>query len=176
MRVVDRVLNAVLALALMAGGLVAAIEIILAGLGRSPWLVPHDRWAESLRTTLWSGTDVRPLFAGLIVAGALLVLLEGVRRRPQALALAAGPPGVVTELDRQGVERWLVRRIEGVEGVADAGARIKRRSAVVEATSVGRDTITVDRGVREVAAAALESLDLDRTPRVRVKVRARPTQ
>ena len=68
----------------------------------------------------------------------------------------------------------MVERIERVEGVAGAGVRIGSRSAVVEATSVGRDTATVDRGVRDAAASGFESLNLDRTPRLRVKVRPRP--
>ena len=174
MRILDRVLSAVLGLALMVGGLVTAIEIVLAGLGRSPWLVPHDRWAEWARTTAWSDTDVRLIVAGLIAVGALLLVVQGVRRRPEALTLAAGDSGVVAELDRHGAERWMVERIERVEGVAGAGVRIGSRSAVVEATSVGRDTATVDRGVREAAASGFESLNLDRTPRLRVKVRPRP--
>jgi len=172
-RIFDRVLSAVLGLALMVGGLVTAIEIVLAGLGRSPWLLPHDRWAEIARTTTWSDTDVRPIAAGLIAAGVVLLVVEAARRRPEALTLAAGASGVVSELDRQGVERWMVQRVERVEGVSAAGVRIGSRSVVVEATSVGRDIATVDRGVREAAAGGLESLGLDRTPGLRVKVRPR---
>lgn len=173
MRIFDRVLSAVLGLALLVGGLVTAIEIVLAGLGRSPWLLPHDRWAEMARTTAWSDTDVRPIAAGLIAAGVVLLVVEAARRRPEALTLAAGGSGVVSELERQGVERWMVERVERVEGVSAAGVRIGSRSVVVEATSVGRDIATVDRGVREAAAGGLESLRLDRTPRLRVKVRPR---
>jgi hypothetical protein len=52
-----------------------------------------------------------------------------------------------------------------------AGVRIGTGSALVEATSVGRDTATVEVRVRQVAASSLESLNLDRTTRLRVKVR-----
>lgn len=173
MRAADRLLSAVLALALMAVGLVAAVEIVVAGLGGSPWLVPHDRWAESARTTRWSDPGLRLAFAGLIAAGLALLALQVARRRPEALSLAAGGRGVVSEVDRRALERWLAERVEGVGGVAHARARIRARSAVVEAASVGRDTDPVEQGVRQMAAGSLESLQLDRTPRLRVKVRPR---
>lgn len=173
MRVLDRVLSAVLGLVLLVGGLVVAIEIVLAALGRSPWLVPHDRWADSARTTPWSDPGLRVVFVGLAAAGALLLVAEVARRRPEALPLAARGAGVVAALDRRAVERWLVQRVERVDGVAGAGVRIMARRTVVEATSVGRDSGAVEPGVREVAAGSLESLGLDRPTRLAVKVRPR---
>lgn len=173
MRIVDRVVSAVLGLALLVGGLLVAIEIVLAGLNRSPWLLAHDRWIALARTTAWSEPDLRLTFAGLVVAGALLLVVELARRRPQVLPLAAQGPGVVTVLDRREVERWLVERVERVDGVAGAGVRVGSRSALVEATSVGRVTGEVEVGVRQVASDSLESLHLDRATRLRVKVRPR---
>ncbi|CAN5837468.1 hypothetical protein BH23ACT1_BH23ACT1_14030 [soil metagenome] len=171
MRIVDRVVSAVLGLALLVGGLLVAIEIVLAGLNRPPWLMAHDRWTASARTTPWSDADLRLIFVGLIVVGVLLLVVEGARRRPEVLPLAAQGQGVVTALDRRQVERWLGERVEGVEGVMGAGVRIGTGSVLVEATSVGRDTATVEVGVRQVAASSLESLNLDRPTRLRVKVR-----
>ena len=173
MRILDRVVSAVLGLALLVGGLLVAIEIVLAGLNRRPWLLPHDRWSASARTTPWSDPDLRLVFVVLIVVGILLLVVEGARRRPEALPLVARGQGVVTALDRRQVERWLEERVERVEGVTGAGVRIGSGSAQVEATSVGRDTGAVEAGVREVATSSLESLDLDRTTRLRVKVRPR---
>lgn len=173
MRIIDRVLSAVLGLALLVGGLLVAIEIVLAGLDRPPWLLAHDRWTASASTTPWSDPDLRLLFAALIVVGALLLVAEVARRRPELLPLAAQGPGVVTALDRREVERWLAERVERVEGVAGAGVRINTRSALVEAASVGRDTSKVDAGVRKVATDSLELLNLDHTTRLRVKVRPR---
>lgn len=150
-----------------------AVEIVLAGLGQGPWLVPHDRWVASASTTPWSEPDLRVVFVGLIAVGVLLLVVEGVQRRPEVLPLAAQGPGVVAALDRRAVERWLVERVEAVEGVAGAGVRIGARKAVVEATSVGRDSGEVEPGVREVASSSLESLGLDRPIRLHVKVRPR---
>ncbi len=173
MRIVDRVLSAVLGMALLVAGLLVAVEIVVAALGRSPWLVPHDHWAEWASTTSWSDPGLRVLFAGLIVGGVALLVVEGARRRPEVLALAAQGPGVVAVLERREVERWLVERVEGVEGVADAGVRISNGRTLVAATSVGRDTTTVEPGIREVASDSLESLALDRPTRLTVRVRPR---
>lgn len=173
MAALDRVLSAVLAFALLVGGLLVAVEIVVAGLGHGPWLVAHDRWAASARTTPWSDADLRLLLAGLVVVGALLVVVAGARRRPQGLPLAAGGEGVVSSLDRRTVERWLAGRVEGVDGVSSAGVRITNSSTSVEATSRGRDAGAVEPGVQAVADTSLASLNLDRVLRVRVKVRTR---
>lgn len=173
MRALDRVLSAILALVLLVGGVVAAVEIVVAGLGSDPWLVAHDRWMDSARTTTWSDAALRPVLAGLIVLGGALVAVALFRRRPEVLALATAGPGVVGALDRRTVERWLQGKVEAVEGVSGAGVRITHGSTSVEATSLGRDTGAVEPGVREVAARSLESLHLDRVPRLQVKVRPR---
>lgn len=173
MAVLDRVLSAVLGFTLLVGGLLAAVEIVLAGFGSGPWLVAHDRWVASARTTPWSDGDLRLVLGGLVVVGALLLVMAGARRRPEVLALAAGGGGVASTLDRRTVERWLVGRVEGVDGVSGAGVRIRHGSTSVEATSLGRDAGAVEPGVREVATRSLESLNLDRVPRLRVKVRPR---
>jgi hypothetical protein len=76
LRTATRVLAAVLAVALMAGGLLGVIEIVLAASGRDPWLVPGDRWYRNLRTTPWRDD-------GVVVAG-VIVLAAG-----QALAVPA---------------------------------------------------------------------------------------
>jgi hypothetical protein len=170
--VLDRVLSAVLALVLVVAGPLLAVEILLAGLDRPPWLVPHDRWAATARTTAWSDGDVRLVLVGLVVAGLVLLVVESGRRRPQALALAARGAGVAVELDRRHLEHWLVAQVEQVEGVASAQAKIGSRTAVIGATAVGRDTGPVAARVREAVTGHLDGLGLDRMPRVRVKVEA----
>lgn len=171
MRILDRALSAALALALLAGGLVTAVELVLAGFDRSPWLIPYDRWLATARTTPWSDAGVRLFCAGLVVAGLSLLVVEGLRRRPDAFALAAQGSGVAAELDRRKLERWLVEQVEQVEGVVHAGAKVGARAAMVEVSSVGRDTAPVAVGVKEHAGRCLDQLGLDRPPRLRVKVR-----
>lgn len=90
-RVINRALCAVLALALLVAGLVVISEIVLAGLNRGPWLVPHDRWWRWATTTAWSDRGARLLFAGLVLAGLVLLTLEAWRRRSSSLPLAPGP-------------------------------------------------------------------------------------
>lgn len=170
MRIANRVLCAVLALSLVVGGLLAAAEVVLAGLGREPWLVPYERWERVLRTTPWSDGGVRLVLAGLVAAGVALLALEAVRRRPEELAMAPGPAAEAV-VDRRSAERWLAGRVHRVEGVVDASARLGRRTAVVRVGSVGRSTEGLEPRVREAVAGHLDELGLAKPLRVGVEVR-----
>lgn len=173
MRVANRILCAVLALALLAGGLVVAVEIVLAGLGRRPWLVPHDGWRNWATVTTWSARSARVLFAALVVVGLALLALELWRRRPPALPLASATGDVAAELDRRSMERWLADRVERVEGVSGAQAEAGAKVVHVRADSVGGDAGVVEQRVRDAVGRHLEELALARPLRVKVDVRSR---
>ena len=172
-RVVNRVLCAVLALALLVAGLVVIIEIVLAGLQRGPWLVPHDRWWRWATTTAWSHRSARLLFAGLVLTGLVLLTLEVRRRHPSSLPLAPGPGGVASELDRRDVERWLAEWAGRVEGVTEAQAEVRNRVVRVRAGSVGGDTGAAQQRTRDTLARHLEELGLARPLAVKVDVRSK---
>lgn len=171
MRIVNRALSAALALALMVGGLLVAAEIIVGGLGRGPWLVPYDRWDRSAQASSWSDTGPRLLFVGLIAAGALVLLVEGARRRPESLPLASSREGVDVQLDRRSVERWLADKLARSQGVTDADTRVGRREAVVSVQPLGREETGVRQRVRDDAAAHLGELGLAQPLQVKVDVR-----
>jgi len=174
MRVLNRTASAVLALALLAGGLVAAVEILSAFLGREePLVLPWDRWYEDARATPWSDPDLRLLFVVLLAVGVLLLVMEAVSRRPTAVPLESDDGKGRAELDRRGLERWLGKQLEGVDGVAGARARVRRRGALVDAESTGRDTGRVRDELRVAAGEALDRLSLERTMPVKVNVRSR---
>lgn len=173
MRVADRVLSAILALALMVGGLLVAAEIVLGGLGRGPWILPYDRWERSAVATPWSDGNARLIGLALVGGGVVVLAVQVARRRPQALDLTGGKDRAPASLDRRGVERWLADRVERVEGVADARTRLRRRVAVVRASSVGQDHHDVERRLRETVAGHLGELDLAMPLRVDVRVASR---
>ena len=79
MHVVNRVLATLLALALLLGGLLAVVEIVLAQLGRPSWLVPHEQWSSWLAEQTFASAVVRAVLVGLAVLG--LLLLVGRARR-----------------------------------------------------------------------------------------------
>lgn len=168
----QRVMSALLALALMLGGLVVAAEIMVAGFGRQPWLVPHDRWWQWAATTGWSDPGARLVFAGLLVTGMVLVALAWWRRPPSSLALASGAGGVAAEVDRRDLERWLVERMARVDGVSQARIEVGTRTVRVSIVSVGGDGNGVERRTREAVERQLEALALARPLPVRVDTRS----
>ncbi len=173
MRILDRVLSAVLALALLAGGVVVAVEILLAGVDRGPWVVPYDRWREWAATTAWSNGEARLLWIALLAAGLGLLVVALWRRRPASLPLAPGPAGVAAELDRRGTERWLGERAGRVEGVSQARARVRATAVRVRAESVTTDGAEVRRRAADTVARHLGELGLARPLRVKAEVRSR---
>lgn len=173
LRLANRVLCAALALLLLVGGLVVAAEILLAGVGRGPWLVPYDDWRRWAATTAWSDRSARLVFAGLVLAGLGLLVLELWRRRPAALPLTPGAGGMATDVDRRDVERWLVDRVDRIEGVTQAQAEVGAKVVRVRAGSVGGDVGAIEQRTRDALARDLEGLALARPLQVKVDVRPR---
>ncbi len=171
MRLVNRVLAAVLALALLVGGLLAAAEIVVAGFGRKPWLVPHDQWYRSARARHWDAAPPRWIFIGLVVAGLALLLLQLARRRPATLDLT--PAAVPADLGRRSLERSLVREASRVDGVAGARVKVDGSKAEVLATTNRRRTAELQPRVAEAVDRRVGSLGLARIPAVRVRIRSR---
>jgi cell division protein FtsL len=170
-RIVNRVLAAVLALALLVGGLLAAVEIVVAGFDRRPWVVPHDQWYRSARARSWNSAPPRWIFIGLVVAGLALLLLQLARRRPTTLELT--PAAVPADLGRRSLERALRREASRVDGVAGAKVKVDGAKAEVVATTNRRQTAELQPRVVEALDRRVGSLGLARPPAVRVKVHSR---
>src|SRR4051794_3020764 len=135
MSVVNRVLAALLALALLLGGLLAAAEIVLAQLDRPHWLVPHEQLSTWLRQRTFTEGLTRALLAGLVVLG-LLLLLSALRRgKPRAITLPSATEGVHVTASRRGIERTL-REVAGrTSGVESVKVKAARRRVKVKARS-----------------------------------------
>lgn len=171
MRVVNRVLAAVLALALLVGGLLVAVEIVVAGFDRPPWVLPHDRWYVSARTRSWDAGPPRWIFIGLVVAGLVLLFLQLARRRPASLPMT--PAGVPGDVSRRSVEKALVREAKRVDGVAGARARVGGDRADVAAVTTRRQVGDLQPRLQAAMDTRLGKLALARPPAARVKVDAR---
>jgi hypothetical protein len=171
MRVANRVLAAVAALALLCGGLLVAVEIVVAGFWRRPWVLPHDEWYRSARLRAWESAPSRWLFVGLLVAGLLVLLLQLACRRPSTLPLAA--TSVPTDVGRRGRERGLAREASKVDGVTAAKARVRKERADVLASTGRRQTVGLGAAVAAALDRRVAALGLARPPAVRVKVRGR---
>ena len=174
MRVANRVLAAVLALALFVGGLLIAVEIVVAGFDRRPWVIPYDDWYTSARLRSWESAPPRWIFIGLAAAGLALLISQLARRRATTLALTSG--GVPADLGRRSLEKSLVREASRVDGVSAAKAKIKDDRAEVVASSNRRQTDDLGPRVTQALYRKVGALGLARPPAVRFKVNGRSSR
>ena len=172
-RTTNRIVSALLAIALLVGGLVVAVEVVLAALDKGSWLLPHEDWARSARETVFTDRSARLLFLLLAAIGLALLLLELARRRPPALPMAERDSAIDADLDRRGIERWLSTRLATVEGVTGTKAKITRRTVEVSAQTPQRETTDVQRRLEAAAQENLDQLDLAQPLTARAKVTSR---
>lgn len=171
MPVVNRVVSAVLALALLVGGVLVAAEIVVAAFGREPWVVPHDRWYRATLDNRWDDAATRWVLIGLVLAGLALLALQMARRRPGALPLADG--ATVADLSRRSIERSLARAASAVDGVAGAKVRVSADRATVAATTNRRRADEIRPRLAAAVEGRVRTLGLAHAPEVRVQVEGR---
>lgn len=172
-RVANRVVSALLALALAVLGVLVAVEVVLAALDRDPWLLPHDEWRTSMLETAWGDRSAVVTFLVVAVIGVALLLLELARRRMPAVKMAARTDGVSADLDRHGVERWLASRLSSVEGATSTRAKIRSKTVDVTAATPQRDTSDVRQRLERAAQDHLDELDLGQRLKARARVSSR---
>jgi Family of unknown function (DUF6286) len=168
--VVNRILATLLALALLLGGLLAVVEVVLAAVGRPPWLVPHPQWSGWLREQTFAGGVVRAVLIGLVVLGLLLLVTALRRGKPGSLRLPARTEGVRVSASRRGIERSLVTSARRTDGVRGARAKARRRTVRVKASTGMRDPADLQQPVTDAVTARLEDLGLTGVLRPRVKI------
>lgn len=170
MTVVSRVLATLLALALLLGGLLAVAEIVLAALGRPPWLVPHPGWTTSLTDQDLGSGLVRAVLIGAVVLGLVLLVLALRRGRPGALPLPSRVDSVRTTASRRGIERTLHAAATRPDGVRDAQVKARRRTVRVRAATALREPGDLQTRVTEAVTERLDELGLAGSLRPRVTV------
>ena len=170
MHVLNRLLATLLALVLFLGGLLAAVEIVLAAAGRPPWLVQHQQWSNWLRQRTFTDSAVRAALIGVAVIG-LLLLVAAVRRgKPASLQLPARTDGVRVSASRRGIERSIATSARRPDGVRSAQAKARRRTVRVKASTGLRSTAELQQPVTTAVTTRLEELGLSGVLRPRVTV------
>jgi len=172
-RTTNRIVSALLALAIAVIGALVVIEVVLAALDKEHWILPHRDWAQSARETVFSDRSARVFFAVLAAAGLALLFLELVRRRAPALPMTRRGDGVDADLDRRGIERWLATRLADVEGATSTKAKIAKRSVEGTAQTPQRDVADVQGRLEQAAQQHLDALDLAQPITARAKVTSR---
>jgi hypothetical protein len=179
MRLANRVLAALLSLAVIAVGVLLIIEVIVGRVHHRTAVVdwrPAYDWA---RRTTWNAGSVRVACVVLILIGLVLLLTELKPARVSRIAAdpaQAGAAGIDAAYTRRGVAAAVRSAVAGVDGVRGASVKVKRRRVTVAATSAAQGKATA-RSLRdpisEAARQRLTALKLRRVPSVSVRVTPR---
>ena len=174
MRLVNRLLAVLLALALATVGVLVVIEVIAERLDKAPVVVDWHRiysWAEG--TSLTQGS-VRVACIVTAVLGLLLLFAELKRGRPKRLAAASD--SVDAGYTRRGVANAISRAVNDVDGINGSVVKVRRRRIRVRARASGVGTYTADllqEPAMQAAQSQLTDLELKRQPRLQVRLSTR---
>ena len=173
MRVFNRLLAFVLALALLATGVILIVEVIAANTNHGPAIFDwHAMYRWGQRNT-WQATSVEITCGIVALAGLLLLLPQLRRRRPNRFQVQVDSAATDAALTRSGVRNVVRGAVEKVEGVSSTRVSVSRNRIKVNATASAR-TPEVARAVKpavtEAANGVVESLRLAKPQRVAVSV------
>jgi hypothetical protein len=172
-RFANSLLSLLLAAALAAAGIVVAVEIALAGLGDSYWLLPWPNWYRWALDHTWTVAPVVVAGWALVVVGLILLFFALAPYRPVTLEARPYSPDVVSLVRRAALERSLGRAAQAIDGIVGAGVKISRHSVRIKARSNRRDVVGLRDDVVRTVGARLDTLHLVQPPRLRVQVVAR---
>ncbi len=173
MRPLNRVLAFLLGLALAGFGIIVAVETTLLLSGRSPWLVPRQRWDRNLAEQDWDHPTLVLVLSIVLAAGVVLLVAQLVPRRPRRLPVRTDHDDRQLSISRRGLEGQLARVTRRDQDILDARVRVNRRRARLKAVFADASHESeVGVRIRERAREQLERLELVRP--LEVKVRLRP--
>jgi hypothetical protein len=175
MRLLNRPLAFILAVALAAASIILIIEVIVFATHASPAVVPWSTWYHWAGATRWDRLVIRVWSAILIAIGVLLLALELKPRRVSRLSVHSGNDATDAALTRSGLAGTLRGAATSIDGITSATVTVRRRRARVSAKSAarGRAAGALRDPVTQAARTRLADLNLDRPPRLMVRVHPR---
>jgi hypothetical protein len=175
MRLLNRPLALILAVALAGASVLLIIEVVAYAVHSDPVVVPWHVWYHWAHRTRWDALVIRVCSAILIVIGALLLAAELKPPRVSRLRLRSGE-ATDAAMTRSGLAGTLRGAATGIDGVAGAAVKIGRRRARVTATTAARGRAAASTLRQPVTGAVrdrLDSLGLRHPPRLTVRVTTR---
>jgi hypothetical protein len=172
MRVFNRIATLLLGLVLMVGGLLIAVEAVLAALHRAPWLLPLRRWHDILAGTRLADPPTVAVAVALGSVGLVLLIAELWPWRPYRLPARPATADDRTQwwVVRRPAERRLAEAVERVPGVNTARVRLRgRRRWKVDVRAEARDDSRAD--IEEAVDTELARLAAPTPARVRLWLR-----
>src|SRR5690349_4317771 len=176
MRLLNRPLALILAVALAGASVILIIEVIAVAVHASPVAVHWTTWYHWAGTTRWDATVVRVWSAILIALGAVILAFELKPRRVTRLRLRTADDATDAALTRSGLAGTLRAAATGIDGITGAAVTVRRRRARVTAKSAARGRAAADafkQPVTQAVRSRLDALDLRRPPRLKVHVTPR---
>ncbi|MFG1649818.1 Asp23/Gls24 family envelope stress response protein [Micromonospora sp. NPDC049275] len=168
----NRVATALLALVLLAGGVLLAAQALLVTLGRPTALLIRPGWYDALTTTRWHDPEVRAV-AGVAVLLGLVVLAAQLRRWTPVRLRVDERDG--WHLHRRCVERRLTDAADTVPGVRGTRVRVRRHGdrwrprlrASGDPTARAEVEFAVRQELRQLASPRTERVEIRLLPRRR---------
>ena len=161
MRLANRVIAALLSLAVACAGVLLIIEVIAARTGQHAVIVSWHAAYNWAARTAWISGSIRVTAGILIVAGLVLLVAELKPARVSRLAAdpsKAGAAGIDTAYTRRGVAAAIRSAVTDVDGIRDASVKVTRRKVTIGATAAAQDKAAA-RTLREpVTTAARQRL------------------
>jgi hypothetical protein len=166
MRLANRVLAALLSLAVACAGVLLIIEVIAARTGQQPVIVNWRAAYNWAARTPWIASSIR-VAAGILIAAGLVLLIAELKptrvSRLSADPAEAGAAGIDTAYTRRGVAAAIRSAVTDVDGIRDASVRVTRRKVTVGATAAAHDkaaALTLREPVTTAARQRLAALSL----------------
>ena len=176
MRLLNRPLALILAVALAGASIILIAEVIAFAVHAGPVVVHWATWYHWAGKTRWNALVIRVWSAILIVVGALILAIELKPRRVTRLRLRAADDATDAALTRSGLAGTLRAAATGIDGSTSAAVTVRRGRVRVVAKSAARGRAAADAlgpPVTQALRSRLDDLDLYRPPRLKVRVRSR---
>jgi hypothetical protein len=168
--VLNRLIWALLGLAVAAVGVILVVETVTAAVRQPPLLVDRSLVDSTLTDLSWTDAAVDIAIASLIGLGLLLLLLGLIPRPPDTLPLRSGE-GRQAEIERKPLASLLAARAQADREVLHAKAKVSQRAAVVSVKAQpGADVRALRDRVTRMVSGTLEPLQLAGSVRPKVSV------
>jgi hypothetical protein len=176
MRLVNRVLAALLSLALLAAAVLLIATVVADRTSHHQGIVPWHTAYHWAKTTSWDAGAIRVICGILILVGLVLLILElkptRVSRLPAEPA-ETGADAIDTAYTRRGLAAAIRSAVTAVDGVRSSSVKVKRRKVKIDATASAQDRAaarTLRDPITDAVRQRLSALKLRRTPSVSVSV------
>jgi len=176
MRVIERFLSLLLALAVVVGSVLLALEVGWAVAGRAPLLIKWRGAYTSGGSHAWDTAPARITAAVMVAVGLLLLIAELKPRRAPRLKMTSTDPNIDAAITRRSLRATLLTGAKQVDGVTGAKVKVSKRKANVKAVSRLGSADTAQGLTGELQTALrgrLEALQLAKTPKLRARVAPR---